>query len=189
MEYKDQYYKLQSENNELKSIHNEMEEHNRKLQSNIRKLERDYTKIAGGAAPTQNALSKDDEQLVSKLYSENSKLKAQNTAIKDKYKTLAEQFDKKKREVSMLQKKVKSSSGMSAPPLPSAGGKGTSVLQEIDVRPGSNNRSGLRTSQQHISASVDAGAGAGAGAGADSNGAENSKYMHVARNLKIKYVY
>ena len=178
MDYKDQFYKLQSENQELKSIHNEMEEHNRKLQSNIRKLERDYTKIAGGAPAPTGPRDKEDEQLVSKLYAENSKLKAQNTAIKEKYKTLAEQFDKKKRECVMLQKKVKAGTSSSVPPLPAAG-KGTSVLQEIEIKPGQNNRGGLRTSggihSSAVSSSVDA-----------LPDAENSKYVQVARNLKIK---
>jgi hypothetical protein len=183
VDYKDQYYKLQSENQELKSIHNEMEEHNRKLQSNIRKLERDYTKIAGGAPVPTGPRDKEDEQLVSKLYAENSKLKASNTSIKEKYKTLAEQFDKKKRECVMLQKKIKAGTGSSIPPLPAAG-RGTSVLQEIDIKSGPSNRAGLRSSS---GAAVHTTGGTAVSSSVDAlPDAENSKYMQVARNLKVK---
>ena len=176
VDWEDKYLRLKDEHEELKNIFKEMDEHNRELKSNIRKLQQSGKK--DGAAPAA-MLNKDDEQLVTKLYAENSKLKSQNTAIKEKYKALAELLEKKKREIKMLQQKVKSSLGASG--VAAVAGKGTSILQEIDIKPG---RSSLK-GPVSISNTGTTGVSSDAGPLPD---AENASYLQVARNLKVKYV-
>lgn len=175
VDWEDKYLRIKDEHEELKNIFKEMDEHNRELKSNIRKLQQSGKK--DGSAPVA-MLNKEDEQLVTKLYAENSKLKSQNTAIKEKYKALAELLEKKKREIKMLQQKVKSSFGASG--VPAVAGKGTSVLQEIDIKPG---RSSLKGP---VSISNTGMTGISSDAGPDAG--ENANYLQVARNLKVKYV-
>lgn len=175
-DWEDKYLRLKDEHDELKNIFKEMDEHNRELKSNIRKLQQG-TKKEGGAPVA--ALSKEDEQLVSKLYAENSKLKSQNTAIKEKYKALAELLEKKKREIAMLQKKVKSSLGSSS--IPVVPGKSTSALQEIDIKPAKTNFKAAGSANNTITTGPSA-------VSEPLPDVENANYMQVARNLKIKYV-
>jgi len=106
-DWEDQYHRLQSQHGELKGIYNEMEEHNRKLQSKIRRIEADFLALGGGGTAPSGPREREDEQLVAKLYQENSKLKSQNAGLKEKYKNAVELLDKKKRENAMLNKKVK----------------------------------------------------------------------------------
>jgi hypothetical protein len=177
VDWEDKYLRLKDEHEELKNIFREMDEHNRELKSNIRKLQQSGKK--DGSAPVA-MLNKEDEQLVTKLYAENSKLKSQNTAIKEKYKALAELLEKKKREIKMLQQKVKSSLGASG--VPPVAGKGTSVLQEIDIKPG---RSSLKGP---VSISNTGMTGISSDVGSAPDASENANYLQVARNLKVKYV-
>jgi len=172
-DWEDKYLRIKDEHDELKNIFKEMDEHNRELKSNIRKLQQAGRK--DGGAPVA-MLNKDDEQLVSKLYAENSKLKSQNSAIKEKYKALAELLEKKKREIKMLQQKVKTS--LSASGVPPIAGKGTSILQEIDIKPGRSSLKGP-TSISNTGTT-------GVSEGPAHDSAENANYLQVARNLKIK---
>jgi hypothetical protein len=179
-DWEDLYRRKNDEHEEFKRdrkvVEKEMEEHNRQLQRDIRKLKKDGAEL--GAAPPAGGLTKDDEQQVSKLYAENVKLKSVNAAIKEKYKTLAEALEKKKRENIMLQKKLKASSGSTAPLLPPPG-RGTSALQEIDIKPAptslkgtgnSSNVAPVRSTAAEPLPEVENAAG----------------YLQVARNLKIK---
>jgi hypothetical protein len=177
-DWEDLYRRKNDEHEEFKRdrkvVEREMEEHNRQLQRDIRKLKKEGAEL--GAAPPA-VLTKDDEQQVSKLYAENVKLKSVNAAIKEKYKALAEALEKKKRENIMLQKKLKASSGSTAPLLPPPG-RGTSALQEIDIKPapttlkGTGNSSNIAPVRPAAEALPEVENAAG--------------YLQVARNLKIK---
>jgi len=135
VDWEDKYRRLHSQHGELKGLYAELQDHNKKLQTKIRKLEADFTALGGGAPPSSTAgPPKEDEDLVSKLYAENAKLKAVNTSIKDKYKDLEMQLGKKKREVQLLNRKIKAAAG-EAPPI-SKGTSAVSASQEIDIRSG-----------------------------------------------------
>lgn len=175
VDWEDKYRRLHSQHGELKGIYATMQDHNKKLQTKIRKLEADYVSLRGGAAPSSGTgPPKEDEELVSKLYAENAKLKSVNKSIKEKYNALESQLDKKKREVAMLNRKVKSATGEAAPM------KGISVAasQEIDIRPGAtvkrpgSAKSSSGKSPEPLSLAA----------------ADNSNLLEVARKYKTRYV-
>ena len=175
-DWEDEYHRLQSKHSELKGIYNEMEEHNRKLQARIRKLEADFSQLGGVAAqPLANPHSKDDEQQVSKLFQENSKLKAINTALKEKNKLLIEALEKKKRELAMSTKKNQSLKSSSVSELPNA--RGATMMQDVDIKPAPTSRKlGGSTSRPVVAESIVM----------PTNGADNSKLLEVARQYKLR---
>ncbi len=174
VDWEDKYRRLHSQHGELKGLYAELQDHNKKLQTKIRKLEADFTALGGGAPPSSMAgPPKEDEELVSKLYAENAKLKAVNTSIKDKYKELEVNLNKKKREVAMLNKKLKMGT---ADNTASRGTLAVSASQEIDIRAGA-------TTKRPASAKASSGRAPEALSLA---AADNSNLLEVARKYKTR---
>lgn len=176
VDWEDKYRRLHAQHGELKGIYATMQDHNKKLQTKIRKLEADYVSLRGGAPPSSGtAPPKEDEELVSKLYAENTKLKSINKSIKEKYNALESQLEKKKREVAMLSRKVKTATGEAA----ATKGMMVSASQEIDIRPGetikrpASAKSSAGKSPEPLSLAA----------------ADNSNLLEVARKYKTRYVF
>lgn len=177
-DWEDEYHRLNEKHGELKSIYNEMEEHNRKLQARIRKLEADFTQLGGGGPAPSGPRDRDDETLVAKLYQDNNKLKAQNTALKEKNKLLVEALEKKKREMAMLSKKNLSLKSASVSELPSARGA-IMAPQEIDIKPAPTRKGGNSSSARPSTTdSISLPPG----------NADNAKLLEVARQYKVRLV-
>lgn len=177
-DWEDEFHRLQSKHGELKSIYNEMEEHNRKLQARIRKLEADFTQLGGGGGAA-GPQSREDEQLVQKLYAENTKLKASNTALKEKNKLLIEALEKKKRELVMVTKKNQSLKSASIGELPIARGA-TLPVQDIDIKPAPTSRKLGGSSKAATAPEIPA---------IPSSNVDNTKLLEVARQYKVRYVH
>lgn len=179
-DWEDEYHKLNAKHSELKGIYNEMEEHNRKLQGRIRKLESDLTQLGGGGPAVPQ--SREDEQLVVKLYAENSKLKASNTSLKEKNKLMLDALEKKKRELTLANKKNMSLKSASVGELPAA--KGASIAQDIDIKPAPTNK---KLGGSVKSSSVSSHAAAIVSESLPQN-ADNGKLIEICRNYKVRWV-
>ena len=184
-DWEDEFHRLQDKHNELKGMYNESVEHNRKLQAQIRKLHTEAVQLTGGGGGGPVVpQSREDEQLVAKLYQENSKLKASNTALKEKNKLLVEALEKKKRELALANKKNSTLKSASVGELPAAKGA-SGMAQEIDIKP-------APTSRKLGGGSIGA-AGPKSGPVAESvslpsSNADNSKLLQVARDYKVRCV-
>jgi hypothetical protein len=179
VDWEDKYRRLHSQHGELKGIYATMEDHNKKLQTKIRKLEADFISLGNGVPPSSTSgPKKEDEDLVSKLYAENTKLKAINKSIKEKYTSIETQLDKKKRECLMLNRKIKAAT-MEAAPIKGGGASMVSASQEIDIRPGATVKrpasASMKASKSPEPLSLAA--------------ADNSNLLEVARKYKTRYVF
>jgi len=183
-DWEDEFHRLQDKHNELKGMYNESVEHNRKLQAQIRKLHSEAAQLTGGGGGPLLPQSKEDEQLVSKLYQENSKLKASNTAIKEKNKALLEILEKKKRELALAVKKNMSLKSASVGELPAA--RGASIAQDIDIKPAPTSRK-LGGSVSRPSA-PQPGVAPAPECPVCASGGSNDKMVHLARDYKVRLV-
>ena len=191
-DWEDQYHRVKAELNELKTNYHFMDEHNRKLQAKIRKLEADFSNGGGvggggGGGPVNSGpQAREDEQLVSKLYEENTKLKGIVAALKGKNKQLIEIIEKKKRELALAKKsgggtdRAGSLRSTSVGTLPSGTtGAQQRGVQDVDIRPAPNptrrSGGGLEILQSNNNTS-----NSSAAAQADSN------LLEVARKYKAR---
>ena len=62
--------------------------------------------LGGGAKPAATARNREDENLVSTMYEQNTKLKSQVIALKEKVKGLQEELEKKKKELAVAKKRA-----------------------------------------------------------------------------------
>lgn len=179
-DWEDEYHREVAKHNELKSMYNETAEHNRKLQARIRKLEGEFVQLGGGGGPIPSSgpREREDETLVAKLYQDNSKLKAQNTSLKEKNKLLVEALEKKKRELIMLSKKNQSLKSASVSEFPSARGA-TMAPQEIDIKPAPTRKTGSSSSASTRPSTADSIA-------LPASNADNAKLLEVARQYKVR---
>lgn len=131
-DYFDKYHNLRSQHESLKGEFNNLQDEFVRFKTQSRKTQAQVASMTGGKVPPESKLTKDDETAITRLYQENSKLKASNKNLKEKCKTLTDVVDKKTREVSMLRTKLKN--------LPSNTGTSSkfpavSMSQEIDIMP------------------------------------------------------
>eukprot|EP01036_Dinobryon_divergens_P027120 gene27120-35840_t len=106
-DWEDEYHRLKMRFDELKVDYNDKEQHNKILQSKIRKLESDLSQITRqlGGAPAP-AVDRDEKNLISALNDQVAKLQDQNTGLNSKVQQLTTALDKKKKEITELNRSI-----------------------------------------------------------------------------------
>ncbi|KAJ1428031.1 hypothetical protein B484DRAFT_396992, partial [Ochromonadaceae sp. CCMP2298] len=101
-DWEDEYHRLKSKYDDLKVEFNDKEQHNKLLQAKIMKLGNDMALMDRQMGTTR--ADKEEQGMIESLQELNNKLKAQTSAFGLKNKTLTEQLEKKKRELTLARR-------------------------------------------------------------------------------------
>jgi len=187
IDWEDECRKEREKHNSLKTVFNELKEHNRLLHVKIRVMGEN----SGAPSATPGPREREDEQIVSKMYAENTKLKAVIKSLKEKNAALIELLEKKKRELALAASKNKSLKSASVSALPTGIVKPSGIIPEIDIMPAPNRKSsggggGGGAGGERLSVARPHSAGAVAAEASMSNASDNAQILEMARKYKAR---
>ena len=182
-DWEDEYRKLRVDMVEQKKLTNEQESTIKNLNTQFSKMEREMVAMERakfGSSSRPKSVSRDEENLVSKLTEQNHKLKSANQELTTKNKSLKESLDKRKREITAMKQRHElhlATAGTGAG-VRSSTAPGRSKLNSaplVEIRQGPTSRNGLAASMTTAANNSNIG-----------DPAQNAKLLELSQKYKAR---